>query len=58
MWRVLSEKGWVGVIWRYDDVEGQFVLYFHVEGNKVSVAFSLCSSSCLVTRISRGLDMY
>jgi hypothetical protein len=26
----------VGVIWRYDDVEGQYVLYFHVEGNKVS----------------------
>jgi hypothetical protein len=42
VWRVLSEKGCVGgVIWRFDDVEGQYVLYFHVGGNKVSVASSL-----------------
>jgi len=29
------------VSWRYDDVEGQYVSYFHVEGNKVSVVASL-----------------
>jgi len=46
MERVLSEKGCVvgGVIWRYDDVEGQLcfcIFIIHGGGNNVSVAANL-----------------
>ena len=59
MWRVLSEKGCVGgVIWRYDDVEEQYVLYFHVEGNKVYVSASLFFVFIVMSSYSNILDMY